>query len=120
MQGLNPFIWLNAAQKASTGQLIWKNEKCGGLQSRQNPAHHFPKNIGEPKVATTVAVGEAFVIEAEEMQEGGVQIVEMHLVNFGGLARRIGGSVAQPSFDAATGHPHRESHMIVIASGVFV
>ena len=45
-------------------------------------------HVGEAEVAAGVAVGEAFVIEAEELQERGVQVVDVDLVLDGLEAER--------------------------------
>ena len=37
-------------------------------------------HIGEAVVAATVAIGKTFVIEAHEMQDGGVQVVDVNFV----------------------------------------
>ena len=45
------------------------------LLLRQNLPHHFPLHIRQPVVSSGVAVGEPLVVEAEEVQDGGVQVV---------------------------------------------
>ncbi len=37
-------------------------------------------HVGEAEIATGVAVGEPFVVEAEEVENRGVQVVDMHRV----------------------------------------
>ncbi len=43
--------------------------------SRQNLLYDVASDVGQPVIAAGVAVGEAFVIEAQEVQHGGVQVV---------------------------------------------
>ena len=47
-------------------------------------------DIGQAKVAAGIAVGEAFVIEAEQVQNRGVQVVDVHLVLGGVVAVVVG------------------------------
>src|SRR5205809_7618976 len=51
-----------------------------GRPSRQEFLHHLAVNVSQPEVASRVVVGEALVVEAEQVQEGGVQVVNMNLV----------------------------------------
>ena len=41
----------------------------------QNLANDFPVHIGQAIIATGVVVGEAFVVEAHEVQQRGLQIM---------------------------------------------
>lgn len=43
-----------------------------GAPSGKYLLHHIPGHIGETKISSCVAVCEPFVIEAEQMQHGGV------------------------------------------------
>lgn len=40
----------------------------------------FAVDVGEAEIAAGVLVGEALVIEAEEVEDGGVQVVEVDLL----------------------------------------
>ncbi len=44
---------------------------------RQNFLHDVAVEIGEAHVATAESVGEAFVIETEEVEDGGVPVVDV-------------------------------------------
>ena len=61
--------------------------------------------IGQAEVSASVAVGEAFVVDTEEMEDGGVEIVDGDSVFDGPESEVIGGSVNGAAFDTATGHP---------------
>ena len=39
--------------------------------------HHFAVDVCEPIVAALMAEGEPFVLDAELMQDGGLQVVDM-------------------------------------------
>ena len=42
--------------------------------------HHLAVDVGETEVAALEAEGELFVVDAEQMQDGGVQVVHVNLV----------------------------------------
>ena len=44
----------------------------------QNVVHDLAEDVGEAVAATLKTVGEAFVIDAEQVQDGGVQVVDVH------------------------------------------
>jgi hypothetical protein len=60
--------------------------------SAQNLLHHPSADIGQAEVAAGVAVGEAGVVQAEEVKDGGVQVVEVDLVGDGVMAEVVGGA----------------------------
>jgi hypothetical protein len=44
---------------------------------RDNLAGDLPMNVGQTEIAAAVAVGQLFVIKAHQVQDGGVQVVNM-------------------------------------------
>ena len=73
-------------------------------------------DIGQAEVAAGVAVGEAFVIEAEQVQDRGVQVVNVDLVLGRVVAVVVGAAVAQAALHAAAGQPHRKAFGVVVAA----
>ena len=73
-------------------------------------------DVGGAEVAAGVAEGEFFVIEAEEVEDGGVEVVDVDGVLHGGEAEVIGGTVDVAAFDTATGHPDGEAVVVVVAA----
>ena len=49
----------------------------GGSRLRQNLLNDFSMDVGEAKVSALEAVGELFVVEAKEMKEGRVEVVDV-------------------------------------------
>src|SRR5262249_51909476 len=82
--------------------------------SSEELADHPSVNIRQSKIATRVAVCQAFVVEAEKVEERGVEVVNMDLVLDGGEAEFISSAVDVTSLDATAGHPHAEPIMIVV------
>ena len=58
--------------------------------------------------------GQAFVIEAEEMQHRRVQVVDRHRILDGPEPEVVGRSMDGTALDAAAGHPEREAPMVVV------
>ena len=53
----------------------------GGLQSSGDDiVNYVAVNIGQPEVTPSVTVSKPFVVQTEEMQDGRVQVVEMHFI----------------------------------------
>ena len=51
---------------------------------------HLAVDVGEPEVAPRVAIGQPLVVEAELVQDSGVQVVHVHSTLNGELAEVIG------------------------------
>src|SRR5258707_689875 len=86
---------------------------CSGEQS----IHRLTLHVGQAELATLKTIGEPLMIEAEEMQDGGMEIVHRD-----GIASDIPGEVVGLAIDladlhAAPGHPQAEGAGMVIAPG---
>ena len=68
--------------------------------------HDVTVDIGQAEVAAVVAEGELFVIKAQQVEYGGVEIVMRDAVLDGVHAELIGRAVRDPRLDAAARHPH--------------
>ena len=63
------------------------------------------RDVGQPFVPSLVAEGQAFMIQAEQMQDGGVHVVDMHLPVDRAQADGVGGSESLAASDSAPGQP---------------
>ena len=90
--------------------------KEGEVGSGEDGADDVAGDVGEAEVATGVAVGELFVIEAEEVEDGGVEVVDAGGVLGGAEAEVVGGSVDGAAADAAAGEPDGEAVVVVVAA----
>ena len=73
-------------------------------------------DVDEAEIAAVVAVGEPFVVQAQEVEDGGVKIVMRDSVLDGVHAQFVGGAVGDPPFDASARHPHGEAVMVMAAA----
>lgn len=90
----------------------WKNSvpRVLGREvlSGQEFVGHLAGDVGEAKVAPGVIVGQALVVEAEQVKNSGMEVVKMRLVLHCGDTVLVGGAVAHAALRAAAGHPKRE------------
>jgi hypothetical protein len=72
--------------------------------------------VGQPAVGAVVADREPFVVDAEQVKHGRVQVVDAGRVGaVGGFeAEVVAGAVADPAFDAAAGQLGREAARVVV------
>ena len=69
--------------------------------------------------AAFVHVDDFGVIEAEEAEDGCVDVVDVHLVFRRIKAEVVGGADGLATFDSASGHPHGEASGVVVPSIAF-
>ena len=73
-------------------------------------------DVGEAEVAAGVVVGEAFVVEAQKVEDSGLEVVDVDFFVDDVEAEVIGFSVGA-GFGAAAGHEGGEGLRVVVASG---
>jgi len=62
---------------------------CFSMRSRKEMVIHRAAHIGQPEVAARVAVGQTLVIDPHQVQDGRVQIVDVHAAILGGEAEFV-------------------------------
>ena len=67
--------------------------------------NHIAVDVGESIVAATVAIGQFCVVHPQEMQNGGMEIVNVNAVFRNGGPDFIGGPIGKTAFDSRAGHP---------------
>src|SRR5439155_23958086 len=82
-----------------------RDTSTGPAELRQQLRHQFAVHVRQPEVAALEAEREPFVIEAEQVQNGRLEIVDVNAVFGGGEAELIRGTDADAGFDAAAGQP---------------
>ena len=78
--------------------------------------YHFAIYVGEARIPAGVAVGQPGVIKAEQVQNRGVQVVDVDLLLDRPKAEFIGGAMHVPALDAAARQPHGETVMVEVAA----
>ncbi len=87
--------------------LVLAEERTYGtpMHSRKDILHHVSVHIREPIIAPAMAIRQPRVIKTEQMKNGGVEIVDMHLVLDHRCSDVIRGAIAEAAFHAAAGEP---------------
>ena len=78
--------------------------------------HHLAEYIGQPVVAPLMLVGEPLMVDAQEVKDRRVEVVDMDAVTGDAVAERIGRAVDGPRLDAAAGAPDSETARVMIAA----
>ncbi len=73
-------------------------------------------NVGQSEIAAGVAVGEPLMIEAQEVQHRGLNVVHVDAVLDDIETQVIRRPVRQPGLDPSAGKPHRVRLRMVVAS----
>src|SRR5262245_52321301 len=73
-------------------------------------------DIGKTKVPASVSISERLMVEAEESQDGGVQVVNVNLALDRLVAQLVRGTVDVTAPDSTAGQPHAETVMVVVAA----
>src|SRR2546423_69650 len=68
----------------------WAAHLAGPWASRQDFFYDPTRDVGESKIASVEAVGQAFVIDSQKVQDGGVQVVDAHAIDHGLVANFVG------------------------------
>jgi hypothetical protein len=87
-----------------------------GRRSSEDLAHDLAVEVGEPEVALGVAVGQPGVVEAEEVEDRGVQVGDVDRLLDGQVAEFVDGVLDVSAADAAAGQPDLEAPVVVIAA----
>src|SRR5579883_49823 len=78
--------------------------------------HDLAFNISQSLVLAIVSEGEFGVVEAEQMKNGGVEVVDVNATLHTIETKFVSCAVNESPSHAATGHEHREAIWIVVAS----
>src|SRR5262245_1049045 len=82
----------------------------------QDVANDVAVHVGEPEVAARVAVGQLLVIEPHEMQDRGVEVVDVDFLFAHGRPNFIGRAISESALDPAAGQPGRENGRVMAAA----
>ena len=81
---------------------------------RQNLLYDFSVDVGQADVPATEAVGQLFVVDPEQVQDGCMQIVYLQGIFDRPVAPFVGSTKGNAGLHAASGHPETESVFVVV------
>lgn len=87
------------------------------FHSSQDLFDNVTMDIGKAAFEAIVVIGQAFVIETEEVEDGGVEVVDGGDVFSGFVAEVIGGSVGVGGFDSGSHEPGGEAVGVMVPAG---
>ncbi len=76
-------------------------------------------NAGESLVEALIAERQLFMVDAEQMKQGGMQIADMDRILCHMVSEFVRCAVLEPGFGTAAGHPDREGVFVVVAAAGF-
>ena len=74
-------------------------------------------HVGQSAFDAVVIKAQAFVVQPQQMEDSGVQIIDGSDMLLCPVAEVVGGTVGEAAFEAGTGKPNSEAVRIVIAAG---
>ena len=87
------------------------------MHSSQNISNDFCfLHAGEFEIQSLESVGEMFVVDAEEVQDGGVEIIDVNWIPGDVVTEIVGFAPGHAGFDAAASHPHGEASWMMVAT----
>src|SRR5260370_518956 len=78
--------------------------------------HHVAVNVGQSKIATSVAKSQLRVVEAKKLEQGRVEIVDMNGIFHRLKTKFVSCAVNVTTTHPSTRQPHREAVMIMVAA----
>src|SRR5271166_5926600 len=88
----------------------------GRAVSGQDVLDDVPVHVGQAKVAAGVSISQALMIEPEELEHRGVQVVDMNFAFDRLKTEFIGLAMGVPPLDAAAGQNGRESAVVMTSA----
>src|SRR5581483_8795896 len=116
--------------KNSVKMRTWRRGACRP-GSGQDVINHVAVDIGQAEAAALIQIGQAFVVDAEQMEHRGLEIVDVdgsgsklafirmkHVASGIGdiIAIIVGAPVSDARFDTAAGHPNAKTTRVMVAT----
>src|SRR6185436_4277336 len=80
-----------------------------------NPFYYFACHIGQPVVSSFEFVSQLRVLDAEQVQHRGVEVMNVNGVLRDVVGKIIRRTISHAAFDAAPGHPDGKAARVMIA-----
>ena len=84
---------------------------------RNHLVNHPAADVGQAVIASLESVGELFVIDSHQVQNRGVQIVDMYGILCRVVAEVIRLTDRRTASDTATSHPNGEGILVMVTPG---
>jgi hypothetical protein len=84
----------------------------------KNILHHLTVYVGEPEPSSLVFVRKPFMINAHQVHQRCLKIVDMHGILHNIVTEVIRFSISDPRFHPGSRHPHGKTTRMVVATVV--
>ena len=84
--------------------------------SREDLLHEFAMHVGEAEITAGVTIGQALVVDAEEVQDGGVDVMDIDGSFDRKVAEVVELTVAGAGTQTCAGHPDGEAPGMMVAA----
>src|SRR5579871_708763 len=112
-------MWLaerSMRRHRATNRTSEHTRRYSGSYSGGQFLHDAPIDVGEAHIAARVEVGQEGVVHAHQVQDAGMQVMNVNLVLDGGVAEVVGRADHLSALYAAARHPGAEAARIVVAA----
>ena len=73
-------------------------------------------DIGQTVPSTLMPKGQTLMVDAQQMEHGGLEVVNMHGILHNIIAEIIRLAIGDPGFYAPSGHPYSKTSRMVVTS----
>ena len=87
---------------------------------RDNLFNNASVYVSKAEVTAVVAVGELLMVEAELVQDSGMEVVHVHLALHGVVAVFVGIAVGKTWFETTSGKTNGKAIRVMIAAGALI
>ena len=87
---------------------------------RYNLFNNASVYISKAEVTAVVTVGELLMVEAELVQDGGMEIVHVHLALHGVVTVFVGIAIGKTRLEASSSQTNGKAIRVMVASGAFI
>ena len=103
-------------RKTTSDDQLWCSVRKNCEYSGDDLVDYFARHVCQSEATTVVLVSQFFMIQAEQVQDGGVQIVEVNFVFSRLESDFVLRAVVDAAFNTAAGHPRAEAVRVMVSS----
>lgn len=86
------------------------------LHLSEDRMHDLSIDIRQPKIATCVSIRQSLMIDAKQMQQGGVQVMHVNGILNRGITKIVRRPKGQTTSHTSASHPNRERLGVMVSS----
>src|SRR5260370_13568170 len=86
------------------------------IRSGEQLGDHLAVDVGKAVIAALEAVGQLLVVQAEQVQNGRLEVMDVDRILDDVIAQLVSCAEGQAALDAAAGQPHGEGVRVVVAA----